>query len=187
MRKTLGGIGGAAIVGVGLVAGVSGPAAVAGTHALGFELTANPTALFMGGLGFEDVDENLMARVLGGRYASGYTLVGLEWPGQIAPFQGTLTLNQSVQAGIDTMMEAIRTTDGVKIVEQMKKMPTDDPLFGKGTIRADGRKLHDVYLFEVKKPNESKGPWDYYKLRATIPGNEAFRQPAQSECPLLKK
>lgn len=85
-------------------------------------------------------------------------------------------------------LEALKSdADGVKIVEQMKKMPTDDPLFGKGTIRADGRKLHDVYLFEVKKPNESKGPWDYYKLRATIPGNEAFRQPAQSECPLLKK
>jgi len=77
--------------------------------------------------------------------------------------------------------------DGVKVVEKMKSMPTDDPLFGKGSIRADGRKIHDVYLFEVKKPSESKGPWDYYKLRATVPGNEAFRQVADSECPLLKK
>jgi branched-chain amino acid transport system substrate-binding protein len=85
-------------------------------------------------------------------------------------------------------LEALKSdADGVKIVEQMKKMPTDDPLFGKGTVRADGRKMHDVYLFEVKKPNESKGAWDYYKLRATIPANEAFRQPSQSECPLLKK
>ena len=52
----------------------------------------------------------------------------------------------------------------------MKEMPTDDPLFGKGTIRADGRKIHPAYLVEVKKPAESKGPWDYYKVRATIPG-----------------
>ena len=51
----------------------------------------------------------------------------------------------------------------------MKKLPTDDPLFGKGTIRADGRKLHNMYLFEVKKPDESKYPWDYYKLVKTIP------------------
>jgi len=77
--------------------------------------------------------------------------------------------------------------DGAKVVAKMKSMPTDDPLFGKGTIRADGRKIHDVHLFEVKKPSESKGPWDYYKLRATTPGNEAFRQVADSECPLLKK
>jgi branched-chain amino acid transport system substrate-binding protein len=77
--------------------------------------------------------------------------------------------------------------DGAKVVAKMKSMPTDDALFGKGTIRADGRKIHDVHLFEVKKPSESKGPWDYYKLRATTPGNEAFRQVADSECPLLKK
>ena len=56
----------------------------------------------------------------------------------------------------------------------MKSMPTDDKLFGKGTIRADGRKIHDMYLFEVKKPAESKGPWDYYKLRATIPGRRGL-------------
>jgi branched-chain amino acid transport system substrate-binding protein len=51
----------------------------------------------------------------------------------------------------------------------MKAMPTDDPLFGKGTIRVDGRKIHPAYLMEVKKPSESKGPWDYYKVKATIP------------------
>jgi len=77
--------------------------------------------------------------------------------------------------------------DGAKVVAKMKAMPTDDALFGKGTIRADGRKIHDVHLFEVKKPSESKGPWHYYKLRATTPGSEAFRQVADSECPLLKK
>ncbi len=77
--------------------------------------------------------------------------------------------------------------DGVKVVEKMKSMPTDDRLFGKGMIRVDGRKMHDVYLYEVKKPSESKGPWDYYKLRATIPANEAFRPLAQSDCFLVKK
>ena len=77
--------------------------------------------------------------------------------------------------------------DGAKVVEKMKAMPTDDPLFGKGTVRIDGRKMHDVFLFEVKKPSESKYPWDYYKLRATVPANEAFRPLAQSECYLVKK
>jgi branched-chain amino acid transport system substrate-binding protein len=77
--------------------------------------------------------------------------------------------------------------DGAKVVEKMKAMPTDDKLFGKGTIRADGRKIHDMYLFEVKKPEESRGPWDYYKLRATIPAAEAFRPIDQGECPLVKK
>src|SRR5919109_1777221 len=77
--------------------------------------------------------------------------------------------------------------DGAKVVEKMKVMPTDDKLFGKGTILADGRKLHDMYLFEVKKPEESRGPWDYYKLRAKIPAAEAFRPIDQSDCPLVKK
>jgi branched-chain amino acid transport system substrate-binding protein len=77
--------------------------------------------------------------------------------------------------------------DGAKVVAKMKELPTDDPLFGKGMIRIDGRKIHPVYLFEVKKPSESKGPWDYYKVRATVPAEEAFRPLAQSECPLVKK
>ncbi len=77
--------------------------------------------------------------------------------------------------------------DGAKVIAKMKEMPTDDPLFGKGAIRADGRKIHPVYLFEVKSPAESKYPWDYFKLVATIPADEAFRPLAQSECPLIKK
>jgi branched-chain amino acid transport system substrate-binding protein len=77
--------------------------------------------------------------------------------------------------------------DGAKVVAKMKDMPTDDPLFGKGSIRIDGRTIHPVYLFEVKTPGESKYPWDYYKLIATIPADEAFRPLAQSECPLVKK
>ena len=85
-------------------------------------------------------------------------------------------------------LEALKSdADGVKVVDKMKEMPTDDKLFGKGSIRVDGRKIHDAYLFEVKKPGESKYAWDYYKLRATIPAAEAFRPLAQSECPLVKK
>ena len=75
--------------------------------------------------------------------------------------------------------------DGKAVVAEMKKMPTDDPLFGKGTIRADGRKLHPAYLFEVKKPEESKYPGDFYKLRATIPADEAFRPLKDGNCPLV--
>ncbi len=77
--------------------------------------------------------------------------------------------------------------DGVKVVDKMKAIPTDDPLFGKGYIRADGRKIHPGYLFEVKKPEESKYPWDYYKLIATIPAEEAFTPLDKSACPLVKK
>ena len=77
--------------------------------------------------------------------------------------------------------------DGVKIVDKMKEMPTDDALFGKGVIQANGRKIHPGYLFEVKKPEESKYPWDYYKLIATIPAEEAFTPLSQSTCSLVKK
>ena len=76
-------------------------------------------------------------------------------------------------------------SDGKAVVAKMKETPTDDPLFGQGTIRADGRKIHDMYLFEVKKPAESKAPWDYYKLRATIPATEAFRPLKDGNCPLV--
>jgi len=81
---------------------------------------------------------------------------------------------------------AIKSDDGDKVVAEMKKLPTDDPLFGKGTIREDGRKIHNAYLFEVKKPSESKGPYDYYKLRATIPAAEAFRPLKDGGCSLVK-
>jgi len=77
--------------------------------------------------------------------------------------------------------------DGRMVVAKMKELPTDDPLFGKGSIRADGRKIHPAYLFEVKKPSESKYPWDYYKLVATIPADDAFLPLDKSACPLVKK
>src|SRR5215203_5830789 len=84
-------------------------------------------------------------------------------------------------------VEALKNDgDGAKVVAKMKELPADDPAFGKGTVRQDGRKIHPMYLFEVKKPGESKGAWDYYKLRHTIPANEAFRPEKEGGCPLVK-
>jgi branched-chain amino acid transport system substrate-binding protein len=77
--------------------------------------------------------------------------------------------------------------DGKAVLAKMKEMPTDDPLFGKGYIRNDGRKIHAAYVFEVKKPEEAKYPGDYYKLRATIPADEAFRPMKEGNCPAVKE
>ncbi|MCC8938153.1 ABC transporter substrate-binding protein [Bradyrhizobium sp. Arg68] len=77
--------------------------------------------------------------------------------------------------------------DGAKIVAKMKEIPADDPLFGKGEVQANGRVIHNAYLFEVKKPSESKGPWDLYKLVGTVPGDQAFTPLDKSSCALLKK
>jgi branched-chain amino acid transport system substrate-binding protein len=86
-------------------------------------------------------------------------------------------------------MEALggNPNDGAKVVAKMKELPTDDTLFGKGPLRADGRRLIPAYLFEVKKPEESKGPWDYYKQIATISAEDAAKPLEASECPLVKK
>ena len=85
-------------------------------------------------------------------------------------------------------VEALKSAaDGAAVVAKMKEMPTDDSLFGKGSIRSDGRHIHPMYLFEVKKPDESKAPWDYYKVRATIPAEEAFRPLDQGGCTLASK
>jgi branched-chain amino acid transport system substrate-binding protein len=101
----------------------------------------------------------------------------------------------TVQAGVYSslihyfkVLEAMggNSHDGLKIVEKMKATPTDDIIFGKGTIQPNGRKLHPAYLFEVKKPADSKGPWDYYKLVATIPADQAFTPLEKSSCSLLK-
>ncbi|MGM4885445.1 ABC transporter substrate-binding protein [Tardiphaga sp. 20_F10_N6_6] len=102
----------------------------------------------------------------------------------------------TVQAGVySSLIHYFKTLDamggnphdGLKIINAMKATPTDDIIFGKGTIQPNGRKLHPAYLFEVKKPEESKGPWDYYKLVATIPADQAFTPLDKSACPLLKK
>jgi branched-chain amino acid transport system substrate-binding protein len=100
------------------------------------------------------------------------------------------TMNMAgVYAGTLHYLKAVAqvksAADGKAVVAEMKALPTDDPLFGKGTIRADGRKLHPAYLFEVKKPEESKYPGDFYKVRATIPAGEAFRPLKDGGCPLV--
>jgi branched-chain amino acid transport system substrate-binding protein len=77
--------------------------------------------------------------------------------------------------------------DGGKVVEKMKSIPTEDDLFGKGEIQPNGRTIHSAYLFEVKKPSESKGPWDFYKLIGSVPGDQAFTPLSESKCALLKK
>ena len=100
----------------------------------------------------------------------------------------------SIQAGFYSAtkryLEAIKeagTDEPNKVMAVLKKEPFDDPVFGKSYIRADGRNVHDMYLYEVKTPEELKGPWDYYKFIRTIPGDEAFRPMDQGECPLVKK
>jgi len=77
-------------------------------------------------------------------------------------------------------------SDGAAVVAAMKAMPTDDPLFGKGTIRADGRKIHPMYLLQVKTPTESKSEWDVFKVIGTIPADKAFRPLNEGGCPLVK-
>jgi branched-chain amino acid transport system substrate-binding protein len=99
----------------------------------------------------------------------------------------------TVQAGVYSAtldylkaVAAVKSADdGKAVVDQMKKMPSDDPLFGKGEVRADGRAIHPAYLFQVKTPAESKYPGDDYILKATIPANEAFRPMKDDHCPLL--
>ncbi|MGP0103780.1 ABC transporter substrate-binding protein [Rhodoblastus sp.] len=100
-----------------------------------------------------------------------------------------------VQAGVYSSLihylkavEALgRTPDGAAIVRKMEAMPTEDEALGKGYIRPGGRKIHPLYLLQVKTPAESKYPWDYAKVALTLPGDEAFRPLAQSQCPLVKK
>jgi len=97
-----------------------------------------------------------------------------------------------VQAGVYASvlhyLKAVEATggkDSTAVIDKMKATPTDDPLFGKGEVRIDGRVTHDMYLFKVKSPAESKGPWDYYETVATIPAAEAFRPLADGGCPLV--
>jgi len=84
------------------------------------------------------------------------------------------------------MAETKSADDGVKLIDAMKAIPTDDPLFGKGSIRVDGRKLHPVYLMTTKTLAESKGDWDYFKLVATIKPEDAWRPLDKGGCPFVK-
>jgi branched-chain amino acid transport system substrate-binding protein len=98
-----------------------------------------------------------------------------------------------VQAGVygavTHYLAAIKATgsdDGPTVIKQMKATPVNDFMTKNGKIREDGTLVRDMYLFEVKKPSESKGPWDYYKQIAVIPGEEAFKLPGPNQCPLVK-
>ena len=84
-------------------------------------------------------------------------------------------------------VKAAGTDNPDKVMATLKETKWDDPVFGKSYVRPDGRNVHDMYLFEVKKPSESRGPWDYYKLIATIPGDQAFRPMDQGNCPMVAK
>lgn len=98
-----------------------------------------------------------------------------------------------VQAGVYSgllhylkAVEATKSKDSATVMAKMKEMPTEDPLFGKGSIRPNGRKMHDMYLYEVKKPSVSKGPWDYYKQVSVLPAEQAFQPLAETGCSLVK-
>ena len=100
----------------------------------------------------------------------------------------------SAQAGIYSSVlhylqavKAAGTTDAAAVMKIMKDTPINDMFAKNGKIRADGRMVHDMYLFEVKSPAESKGRWDDYKLLATVPGDQAFQSLSESRCPLVKK
>lgn len=99
-----------------------------------------------------------------------------------------------VQAGVYSStlhylksMAAAKTDDSKVIAQKMRELPIDDPVMRNASIRPDGRVIHDMYLFQVKAPNESKGAWDYYKTISTIPADVAFKPLAQSACPLVKQ
>ncbi|MDB5631701.1 MAG: substrate-binding protein, partial [Tardiphaga sp.] len=100
----------------------------------------------------------------------------------------------SAQAGVYSSVthylkavKAAGTTDAAPVMKIMKDTPINDMFAKNGRIREDGRMVHDMYLFEVKKPSESKGRWDDYKLLATVPGDQAFQPLEASRCPLVKK
>jgi branched-chain amino acid transport system substrate-binding protein len=84
-------------------------------------------------------------------------------------------------------VEAEKSKDAAKVMARMKATPTEDPLFGKGSVRADGRKMHDAFLLEVKKPGDSKGDWDLAKILAKVPADQVFRPLSESNCPLVNK
>ncbi|MCG6114135.1 MAG: ABC transporter substrate-binding protein [Mesorhizobium sp.] len=115
-----------------------------------------------------------------------------EWSARFAE-EGNGNMPTMVQAGVYAgvlhylkAVEAAGTSDADEVIAQMKEIPTDDPLFGQGEVRADGRKIHDMYLFRVKAPDESEGPWDYYETLSTIPAATAFRPMEDGGCSLVQ-
>ena len=109
-------------------------------------------------------------------------------------FERTKRMPNSVQASEYSSVlqylkavQAAGTDDGEKVAAKLKELPVDDVFAKNGKVQPDGRMVHDMYLFQVKAPSESSKPWDYYKLLATIPGDQAFLNPQESGCPLTAK
>ena len=145
-------------------------------HALGLEAAAGTICTESFYWDLNDRTRSLVRRV---HAISGPAAMGMSHAGD---YSGTLHYLKAVaDVGIQTAKAS-----GAAVVARMKAMPTDDDAFGPGTIRADGRKIHPAYLFEVKRPEESKGPFDYYKLLQTTPAEEAFRPLAEGGCPMIR-
>ena len=119
----------------------------------------------------------LAARKFGERFYTKYKKMPSAL--QAADYSATLSYLKAVQAA--------GTDDSDRVMAKLKSMKIDDMYTKGGYVRADGMMIHDIYLFEVKKPSESTRPWDYYKLAQTIPGEQAFNTLAESACPLVKK
>ncbi|MGA3398876.1 MAG: ABC transporter substrate-binding protein [Acetobacteraceae bacterium] len=144
-------------------------------HSIGIELAAG---LRLSETYYWDLNER--ARSFQKRIQPKITL----WPNMAQAGDYSCTLHY-LKAVAD-MGAAAAKADGAATVARMKAMPTDDDCFGPGKIREDGRKIHPVYLFEVKQPAESKGEWDLYKLIGTTPADQAFRPLSEAACPLVK-
>ena len=124
-------------------------------------------------------DTNDATRAFARRYATRSKNQAMPNDMQAGMYSAAAHLIKAVAAGADP-------ADGRAVAAAMKAMPTDDPIYGPGSIRADGRKLHPVYLFQTKTPAESKSVWDMYNILATIPADQAFRPMSDGNCPLVK-
>jgi branched-chain amino acid transport system substrate-binding protein len=145
-------------------------------HALGLEAAGGTICTESFYWDLNDRTRSLVRRV---HAISGPAAMGMSHAGD---YSGSLHYLKAVASvGIQTAKAS-----GADVVARMKAMPTDDDAFGAGSIRADGRKIHPAYLFEVKRPEESKGPFDYYKLLETTPAQEAFRPLAEGGCSLIR-
>jgi branched-chain amino acid transport system substrate-binding protein len=145
-------------------------------HALGLEAAGGTICTESFYWDLNDRTRSLVRRV---HAISGPAAMGMSHAGD---YSGSLHYLKAVASvGIQNAKAS-----GADVVARMKAMPTDDDAFGPGSIRADGRKIHPAYLFEVKRPEESKGPFDYYKLLETTPAQEAFRPLAEGGCSLIR-
>ena len=115
-----------------------------------------------------------------------------KWAERWSKLDGHNRMPGMMQAGVySVIMDYLRAVAATKsdagktVVDEMKKTPVNDPLFGHVSVRPDGRAIHNFYQFQVKSPAESKGPWDHYKLVATVPPDQAFRPMSEGGCPMV--